>query len=209
MLSPKSYFDDIWARCNEIRGLYVYLNQQLTAALSPDELLRAEWVARVSALDLYVHELVAQNLVAIFEGRRPECPGYLRFSCTNATLMRIKNATSAADSSAAFTLEVRDKLNRITYQFPEDIADGIRLISTCELWNDVALQRGATPKTKSQIAKGLKTDLSLIVERRNKIAHEGDLEPTTPRTPWPINRTDVDYVADLIEGIVRDIDLVV
>ena len=98
---------------------------------------------------------------------------------------------------------------RITYQFPEDIADGIRMISSCELWNEIAIRRGATVATKSVIAKGLKKDLSLVVERRNKIAHEGDLLPTTPRIPWPINRLDVDFAAQLIYDLVRDIDAIV
>ena len=120
--------------------------------------------------------------------------------------MRIKNSTTLADASAAFELEVRGKLSRVTYQLPDDIADGIRHISACELWNEIALAKGATVATKSQIAKSLKRDLSLIVERRNKIAHEGDLQPSIPRAPWPISRADVTYVAIFIEGLVRAID---
>ena len=60
--------------------------------MSVDELLRAEWVARVSALDLYVHELVAQSMVQIFEGIRNPCPGFYKFNCSSDTLLRIKNA---------------------------------------------------------------------------------------------------------------------
>ena len=62
--------------------------------MSVDELLRAEWVARVSALDLYVHELVAQNMVSIFEGARNSCPGFSKFHCSSETLLRIRNAST-------------------------------------------------------------------------------------------------------------------
>jgi hypothetical protein len=53
--------------------------------------------------------------------------------------LRIKHATTPADASAAFDLEVRSNLSRVTYQFPEDIAEGIRLVSGIELWNEIAL----------------------------------------------------------------------
>jgi hypothetical protein len=111
-----------------------------------------------------------------------------------------------ADASSAFDLEVRSKLSRVSYQLPEDIADGIRLVSGSELWNEIALAKGATVATKGVLAKNLKKDLSIIVERRNKIAHEGDLQPSIPRTPWPITRADVSYVARFIEDLVRTID---
>jgi len=208
-MTPIAYFNDIWQRCSEIEVLHGYLAGKLTPAMSADELLRAEWVARVSALDLYVHELVAQNMVKIFEGTRNSCPGFSKFRYSSDTLLRIKNAPTPADASAAFDLEVRSKLSRVTFQFPEDIAEGIRFVSARELWNDIALSKGATSATKSAQAKSLKRDLSLVVERRNKIAHEGDLQPSIPRTPWPISRADVSYAARLIEDLVRTIDGIV
>lgn len=208
-MTPIAYFNEVWERCGQIQTLHGYLATKLTPAISADELLRAEWVARVSALDLYVHETIAYNMVNIFDGARTACPGFLRFQCSSDTLLRIKNATVPEDASAAFELEVRNKLGRATYQFPDDIADGIRHISACELWNEIALAKGATAATKSQVARSLKKDLSLIVERRNKIAHEGDLQPSIPRTPWPINRADVTYVAIFIEDLVRTIDTII
>jgi hypothetical protein len=208
-VTPITYFDDVWQRCAEIEALHAYLAGKLAPAMSADELLRAEWVARISALDLYVHELVAQNMMKIFEGTRNSCPGFSKFQCSSDTLLRIKNAPTPADAGAAFDLEVRSNLSRVTYQFPEDIADGIRLVSGCELWNDIALAKGATVANKAAQAKSLKKDLSLVVERRNKIAHEGDLQRSVPRTPWPITRADLSYVGGFIEDLVRTIDKIV
>ena len=39
----------------------------------------------------------------------------------------------SCNATAAFDLYVREQLGRITYQAVDDIADGIRLISTIEL----------------------------------------------------------------------------
>ncbi len=83
------------------------------------------------------------------------------------------------------------------------------MVSECELWNEVAISKGVTPATKNAEAKILKQSLSLIVERRNKIVHEGDLQTAIPRTPWPISRLDVAYAANLIGDLVRTIDGIV
>lgn len=217
-MTPLAHFEAVWARCGELSSLHAYLAKNVTAALHPDEILRAEWVSRVSALDLFIHELTAQRMVAIFEGRLPPTPAYHRFAVANATLDRIRQAIVAglpsgvmapAAASAAFDLHVRTDLGRRTLQYPDDIADAVRLCSSVELWNDVASRFGATPDKRSEVAKSIKKTLSLIVERRNKIAHEGDLQPPPLREPWPIAQNDLVFVANHIENVVRAIDTVV
>jgi hypothetical protein len=205
-MTPIAHFDAVWQRCSQLKVLHTHLASVTTNVLQPDELLRAEWVARVGALDLYVHEKVIQSMTEIFEGRRPPSPSYLRFQLSNETLDRVRGATSKTDALAAFDLELRGQLGRRTFQFPEDIAEAIRLCSTVELWNEVALRLGASPATKNESAKDLKKDLSLIIHRRNKIAHEGDLQPSLLREPWPITKADLDFVATQIETLVRAID---
>ena len=206
-MKPIEYFLDAWQRCGELKILHGYLSNQITAALSVNELLRAEWVARISAMDLFVHELVAQNMAEIFQGNRPMCAGFSKFQCSSETIMRIKNAHDPLDAASAFDLEVRTKLSYCTYQFPDDIASGFRFFSDKELWNEIALLRGAPAQAKTSVAKTIKKELSLIIVRRNKIAHEADLEPIVPRRPWSIERSDVDHVESVVEALVRDIDL--
>lgn len=208
-MTPKAYFDEVWQRCELFATLYGFAKANVTAALQPDELLRAEWATRVSALDLYVHELVAQNMLKIFEGARAAGPSFSKFQISSDTLLRIQLATTSANRSTAFDLEVRTKLSRITYQFPNDIADGIRLISPCKLWNEIALALGSSTKTVTSDTESFKKRLSAVVDRRNKIVHEGDLQPTVPRIPWPIERKDVDDVAKFILDLVCAIDAVV
>lgn len=208
-MKPITYFESVWARCEELSAMHAYLANQLTTALNPDELLRAEWVARVSALDLYVHELVSQGMLETFEGKRLPSAAFLRFQISNEVLLRIHATTLIDTASSAFDLEVRSRLGLATYQDPEKIAEGIRLISDVPLWNRIASKLGATPATVDKEAKVVKRGLSLIVERRNKIAHEGDLQPSVPRTPWPITQADLQYVASFIRGIVDAIDQII
>lgn len=207
-MTPISHFESIWERCEELSAMHAFLAGRLTAALKPDEILRAEWVSRVSALDLYIHEVVAQRMLEIFDGARTPSAGYLRFQVPNDTLIRIRTAPTPTDASQAFDLEVRSRLGFSTFQDPEKIADGIRLVSNIELWNELALHQGATAANKQTQAKLLKRALSIIVERRNKIAHEGDLMPSHPRTPWPISTADLLEVKSVISNIVTSIDAV-
>jgi hypothetical protein len=204
-MTPKAYFEDTWRRADLFGGLHTYLEKNAAQVLDTNELLRAEWAMRVSALDLYIHEIVAQNLLKIFQGIRPVCPGYSKLQISSDTLMRIHTAGPGLDSDTAFDLEIRTKLARVTYQFPDEIADGIRMVSSIELWNEIAKFHGATGAAVKQDASALKAGLTQIVNRRNKIVHEGDLQPGVPRVPWPITRADVDQVkatiAQIVEGI--------
>lgn len=205
-MRPIDFFDLAWKRCDHLSAIHAYIANNVSGAVEPDELLRAEWVARLSALDLYVHELVAQRMLEIFLGQRSPAKAFLRFRVSNETLMRIRSASTITDAGAAFDLDVRAQLSRETLQNPEKIAEAIRLCSDIELWNDISVQLGATQSTKSTQAKVLKQSLSLLVERRNKIAHEADLQPSLPRDPWPIFQKDLRDVSALIDQIVHAID---
>jgi hypothetical protein len=189
-----------------LAALYAYVVNNVAPVLQPDELLRAEWVVRVSALDLYVHEVVSQCLLQIFQGSRPACPGYSKLQISSDTLMRIHANGPGLVRDTAFDLEIRTKLARVTYQFPDDIADGIRLISPIELWSEIAKHHGAALAQVSMGAAALKGELTQIVNRRNKIVHEGDLQPSIPRIPWPISRQDVEHVKATIERVVLGIE---
>ena len=49
------------------------------------------------------------------------------------------------------------------------------------------------------------TAFRLVVDRRNKIAHEADVDPTYPHSRWPISQTDVDgtlsFLSETVEAI--------
>lgn len=98
------------------------------------------------------------------------------------------------------------KLARVTYQFPDEIADGIRMVSSIELWNEIARHHGASAAQVHNDAAALRGELTQIVNRRNKIVHEGDLQPNIPRVAWPITRQDVDHVKRTIERVVSGIE---
>lgn len=204
-MTPIQQFNLVWARCNELSALHAYFTGKATAILSFDELLRAEWVARVSALDLYVHELITQHLVQIFRRERQAPIGFKKYALTGDMLLRMRDS-NAAQQESAFELDVRNRLSILSFQDPEKIADGIRMVSEIELWNELATKDGAVPSGRVAHAKTLKLKLSAIVSRRNKIAHEGDLKPGIPRETWGISVSDLQDVTSFLNFLVGSLD---
>lgn len=95
--------------------------------------------------------------------------------------------------------EVRDRLGYQSFQQPEKIADAIRLISDKKLWDEVAVILGKS-------AKEVKQQLSVIVDRRNKIAHEADIDPTFGiGNRWNIDENQVVDAVNFIEQVVESI----
>lgn len=210
MTSPKDIFNDAWTRCDVLAIAYQHTSSRLTGVYRSEELLRAEWVARVSALDLYIHELISQCMLSIFSKKKLISKGYNKFMLPHHIVDSLRDKSiQDADAERIFNLEIRRQLSFKTYQLPKDIAEGIKFISNIELWNAVALHQGANQKTMQTIAEGIRKQLEAIVDRRNKIAHEGDMQPSLPRTPWPINHNQLCTVRDFIRALVESIDAVV
>lgn len=111
---------------------------------------------------------------------------------SSGILNRLNNASWLED-------EVRERLSYQSFQQPEKIADAICLISDKKLWEEVAQKLGRS-------AKDVKQQLSAIVDRRNKIAHEADIDPTyNIGSRWNIDESlvsdAVNFVVQVVESI--------
>jgi hypothetical protein len=95
--------------------------------------------------------------------------------------------------------EIRERLGYQSFQQADKIAEAIRYISDKKLWDEIAIQM-AKP------AKDIKQQLNSIVDRRNKIAHEADIDPTfNIGNRWNIDEVLVDSAVDFIEMLVKSI----
>ncbi|MFP4134434.1 MAG: HEPN domain-containing protein [Halothece sp.] len=99
--------------------------------------------------------------------------------------------------------EIREKLGYQSFQQPNKIADAIRLISDKKLWDEVANKLGKT-------SQEIKQELGVIVDRRNKISHEADIDPTFGiGDRWDIDEIMVSEAVDFIEQLVETIHQVI
>lgn len=72
------------------------------------------------------------------------------------------------------------------------------MTSDIKLWEEIANHLGSNPQD-------IKQRLNLIIDRRNKIAHEADINPTFPGDRWPIDEALVDEAINFIKQIAETI----
>lgn len=179
------------ARARHMHGIHNSLEATLTIAVDLTDMLRAELVMAVSALDHYVHEITRLGMLECWSGIRPKTDAFNRFSFpmgSAALLANVGTAESALDNA------IRTKHSFLSFQKPDKIADAVRLFSSTQLWEDAAVHLGMS-------AKDAKITLGLIVDRRNKIAHEADVDPSFPGQRWPIDPSMTKNMVDIIEAI--------
>lgn len=181
-------------RVRALGGLFEALDNLTTPAVDATDILRAQIVMAVSALDHYVHELTLRGMLEVYTGLRPATPAYLRFEVPVSTAILGANGGEIA----WFEAIIREKHGFLSFQHPDKVSGAIRLFSLCELWPSVASAMGVSTDV-------VKTRLRLVVERRNKIAHEADLDPSYPGVRWPISLIDASGVVDFIEDICHKI----
>jgi hypothetical protein len=184
------------SRVRNLIALYSFIKSQTTGVLDASDMLRAAIVLTVSALDYYVHEVVRIGMLHIHRGQRSEVPGFSRFQISLGSVRDGINAPGSHDYWLEHEIRVRHGYK--SFQQADNIADAIRLISDKKLWEEISITLGID-------AKAVKQQLNLIVDRRNKIAHEADINPTFPGDRWPIDETSVKEAIDFIEQLVESI----
>ena len=200
MLDILEQFRENLKRVQTLGGLYDVLNQQTTSALDLTDLLRSQIVMAVSALDHYIHEITRAGMLEVYSGKRPQTPAFLRFQVTmEATLQGI---ATAQGNDGWLDEEIRKKHGYLAFQQPDRIADAIRLFSPCILWTSVASELNTE-------AEEVKIELQLIIDRRNQIAHESDLDPGKPGNRWSISPSDTERIIGFIQDIGETIHIVV
>lgn len=182
------------SRVEFLGGLYSALSSLTTSAVDASDLLRAQIVLAVSALDYYVHEVTVIGMVAVFEGKRLPTQAFLKYRVSVGAI----SAGASAPNSNWFESEVRERHSHLSFQQPDKIADAIRLFSEVTLWREVSSKIGSPEQS-------VKDHLKLIVDRRNKIAHEADLDPSFPGVRWPVHVSDVEHSLRFLRQVCESI----
>jgi len=122
----------------------------------------------------------------IFIGRRQATPKYLAERIT----MEVLNAMSTATippKEFYFEQHVVSRLKIVAYQDPDKVADGLSFIwNEPSKWYRIAGAIGAEEHF-------VRTTLRLIVNRRNSIVHEADMDLATGRKQ-PITKSEIESI---------------
>ncbi|MGB6161543.1 MAG: hypothetical protein WCF33_21555 [Pseudonocardiaceae bacterium] len=174
------------------------LQAQITSALSTDDLLRAALVQGVSAFDHFIHEEVRVRMLEIQSGVRVRPQGFSRFRVSLDSV----HAAAIQSGSSWLENEIKEQHGYLSFQQPDKVADAIRLVSNVMLWPAVASHMKLP-------VHDAKRRLKLIVDRRNKIAHEADTDQTPPRSRYPISAPLITDSLDYLQNLVNAISVVV
>lgn len=188
-------FSQNLARARSLAELAESLSTLTTAAVDLSDILRASLVLGVSALDHFVHEFVRLGMIEVHRGNRATTDAYLSF---RVPMSAAREAIADIGRDEWLDQAIRETHTWQSFQHPDKIADAIRLMSNVGLWEQVATELSMASKT-------VKTQLGAIVDRRNKIAHEADMDPTNPGSRWPINPVHVRDALDFIETVAKAI----
>lgn len=189
MKASLDQFEENLGRARTLSGLADSLMAITTVAVDLTDIYRASLVLGVSALDHFVHEFVRIGMLEVHRGNRPATDAHLSFKVPLAAA-RIAINNSAQDDW--LDEAVREAHSWVSFQHPDKISEAIRLVSAVRLWDSVA------NKIDSD-ARAVKLRLAAIIDRRNKIAHEADIDPTNPGHRWPIDGALVEDALDYLE----------
>ena len=186
-------------RSRDLANISRALSAQTTGVLDTTDILRASLMMAVSSLDYFIHAIARIGMLEACRGERRRTEAFLRFQ---VTLGGILQASSSVGPEEWLDQEIRERHGHQSFQTPESIADAVRLVSDVALWNEVAQQQGLE-------AQEVKDRLRLIVQRRNKIAHEADIMPDPAGQiaysdlRSPIDQSMVDSAIDFIEQVAK------
>jgi hypothetical protein len=194
MTVAKHQFEKNLESINMLGGLYDYFSDQLKA-VDLSELLRAQYVMLVSALDHYVHTRVREGLLDIFYDSTKSSPN---IDIPLRIVKLLLQEQNEQEQRRILDAEVRDILSKNSYQSSRNIENAFGLIEIKKIWSSIAQGFGKP-------AEDIVNILNLVVTRRNKIAHESDINSTTGDKEY-IDKNIVSDTVIFIKTLISEFD---
>src|SRR5271166_2867336 len=132
-------FEASMARVRALHALQHSFAKLLTVAVDLSDILRAEVVLAVSALDYFVHELTRLGMLESWSESRARTDAFQRFQLPLSMAGGLSSPTTAHQILDA---EIRSKHSFLSFQHPDRIADAVRLFSNVKLWEEVGKDMG-------------------------------------------------------------------
>ena len=203
-------FDDNVAQSRSLSTIYIYLRDGVHIEdMYNDYLLKAQLVNVVSAFDMFIHGIVKKGVIEIFNKTRKETPKFQSFVFQAKTILKLLEVMSpgyipsSSDEIPDVILEkeLSNKLSFMSFQSPDKVSDALSLI-----WDEphkmqvLAIEMGIVGSNDQDKLQKLKQELTTIIQRRNQIAHEGDINPAT-QMQRTIELSDVKDATDFISSL--------
>lgn len=173
--------------------------------LDISDILRSQIVLAVSALDCYFHDLCEESMLHIFEHKNFSANNaFKNFTISMDTLHQIANTSVMSEKSFFLSKEIKRKNSYRSFQEPKNISEALSYIGISKVWVKVGEIVGIE-------SSELQSRLSLIISRRNQIAHESDINPTLGigekyAIDDKIVKKTIDFIKQIIDAIERVVE---
>ena len=191
MLKALNIFNESIDNAKALSSLYSFLILHVKVPYSYDDLLRSQIVYSVSAFDKLLHDLIKFGIMACYAGKRLATSRYLVEPITLELHSQLLSA-HIPPREVLFEQEIIRKLSKFSFQDPDKVSEGLSLIwDEKHKWSAIGSAMGVDPKLA-------KTTLKLIVNRRNAIVHESDIDPVT-NTARPISPAETSGITEFLQ----------
>lgn len=198
MRDPIISFKESLDSIKTLHALHKHLTG-LLPAIDLSEILRAEMVLIVSAFDCFIHDIVRKGLVDIFENQRQGSPKYDNFCIPIHLVKQMLSTENEIERQELLQISIKKVLSKDSYQSPNSIENALQLISVKKIWSSIKDEMQMSPDD-------IVRKLSLIINRRNKIAHEADVKNHIDTAKNQIERDDIDDVINFITKLTNSIN---
>lgn len=191
----KQSFDYVIRTLTDLDSVYDFLFQN-APSLNGTAILRAKYVLVVSAFDTYIHSIIEEKIMDIFS---KECSYDL--SRVNIPLDSFHNIICENNpilKEQLFLNALRATLSKYSYQAPRNVENALQIIGITHIWRTAKDFMGMS-------ADDIQKKLALIVQRRNKIAHESDFDSVSMQFA-ELKKADVEDVTEFLCLLVEIID---
>lgn len=197
MRNPITTFSTNLESVKSLHNLHKHLCK-LLPAVDLSEILRAEHVLIVSAFDCFVHDVVRCGMLEIFNNNKSPNTKYNDFCIPLSVVDQILKSTSDIEKMDILNLSIKKILAKDSYQSPSSIENALQLLAVKKIWSSVKDDMAMEPND-------IVIKLGLIINRRNKIAHEADVSNHIDTNKNQIEREDVEDTFDFLERLAKSI----
>lgn len=186
------------ARVLDIGAVYdLWIGQDPLLQKQFEEILRAQIVLIISAFDTFIHDCVRIGIVRKYSVSGSLSNQLKRFSIPFCDLVGINNLTTMTEKVQYLDGVIRKVNSKDSYQSPDSVEYAMGLLGIKNIWTKVSAGMHMP-------AADIRSELSSIVNRRNKIAHESDLDSLGVSLN-PITKAEVSQVLCFIYGLALSI----
>lgn len=184
-------------RALDLVGLGQAIGGMTQGRVDASDIYRAALVQSIAAADAYFHGVVLDRAVALLMGSTSMNVTQSRVGLPFDAVYDLLVAPTPLDRELVARSRIASRLALETFQQPDDVAKALAMVGVPRVWSRCFSN-----------AEAAKTDLRVIVSRRNNIVHGCDSDPLQPGIALALTSDDVMAAVRVVQSTIASIDTI-